>query len=176
MGAFGFTGSSTPDPRIAITATETIQNVAVSVNVGGSAFTPEFQFTSSPGLPQDEILARILFGSSIANLSALEAVQLAQSLNALSGSGGGLNPLGALRSATGIDRLRVLGADEATGQGTALAAGQYISDDIYVEVITDARGFTATQLEISLTQTLSVLSQAGGVGGTNVNLRYRKDY
>ncbi|MEL6707927.1 MAG: translocation/assembly module TamB domain-containing protein [Pseudomonadota bacterium] len=175
-GRIRFTGSSTPDPRIAITATETIQNVAVSVNVGGSAFTPEFQFTSSPGLPQDEILARILFGSSIANLSALEAVQLAQSLNALSGSGGGLNPLGALRSATGIDRLRVLGADEATGQGTALAAGQYISDDIYVEVITDARGFTATQLEISLTQTLSVLSQAGGVGGTNVNLRYRKDY
>lgn len=175
-GRIRFTGSATPDPQIAITATETIQNVAVSVNVGGSAFTPEFQFTSSPGLPQDEILARILFGSSIANLSALEAVQLAQSLNALSGGGGGLNPLGALRSATGIDRLRVLGADEATGQGTALAAGQYISDDIYVEVITDARGFTATQLEISLTQTLSVLSQAGGVGGTNVNLRYRKDY
>ncbi|MEM7701961.1 MAG: translocation/assembly module TamB domain-containing protein [Pseudomonadota bacterium] len=175
-GRIRFTGSPTPDPQIAITATETIQNVAVSVNVGGSAFTPEFQFTSSPGLPQDEILARILFGSSIANLSALEAVQLAQSLNALSGSGGGLNPLGALRSATGIDRLRVLGADEVTGQGMALAAGQYISDDIYVEVITDARGFTATQLEISLTQTLSLLSQAGGVGGTNVNLRYRKDY
>ena len=153
-----------------------LDDVAVAVNVSGQAFTPQFEFSSPPGLPQDEIVSRILFGSSIARLSALEAVQLAQSLNALNGSGGGLNPLGRVRSLTGVDRLRLLAADEANGRGTALAAGQYISDDVYVEVITDARGFTATQLEISLTPTLSVLSQAGGNGGTNVNLRYRKDY
>ena len=121
-------------------------------------------------------MSRILFGSSIANLSAIQAVQLASSLNSLRGSGGGLNPLGKLRSATGIDRLRILGADEASGRGTALAAGQYITDDIYVELITDTRGFTATQLEISLTRALSLLSQAGGSGQTNVSIRYRKDY
>lgn len=175
-GQIRFLGGETFDPRISISASEQIRDVAITVNVEGSAFSPEFEFTSTPGLPQDEILARILFGSSIANLSALEAVQLAQSLNTLSGSGGGLNPLGAVRSATGLDRLRLLAANDANGQETALAAGQYISDDIYVEVITDARGFTATQLEVSLSRTLSVLSQASGVGGTNVNLRYRKDY
>ncbi|MEM7687646.1 MAG: translocation/assembly module TamB domain-containing protein [Pseudomonadota bacterium] len=175
-GLIRFTGAPAFNPQIAITATEAIREVTVSVGVSGSAFSPQFAFSSTPGLPQDEILARILFGSSIANLSALEAVQLAQSLNTLSGSGGGINPVGVLQSATGLDRLRVVGADDTTGRGTALAAGQYISDDIYVEVITDARGFTATQLEISLTPTLSVLSQAGGNGGTNVNLRYRKDY
>jgi translocation and assembly module TamB len=117
-----------------------------------------------------------LFGSSVTNLSAIQAVQLASALNSLRGSGGGLNPLGKLRSATGIDRLRVLGANEATGQGTSLAAGKYLTDDIYVEVITDARGFTATQLEVSLTKTLSVLSQAGSFGGSNVTVRYRKDF
>ena len=99
------------------------------------------------------------------------------SLNSLRGSsGGGLNPLGTLRAATGIDRLRILGGDETTGRGTALAAGQYLTDDIYVEFITDARGFTATQLEVSLTPALSILSQAGGSGATNVNVRYRKNY
>jgi len=175
-GSIRFTGGPSLEPRLSISATETIQDVAVSVDVEGGAFSPEIEFSSTPGLPQDEILARILFGSSIANLSALEAVQLAQSLNTLSGSGSGLNPLGTLQSATGVDRLRLVAANEATGQGTALAAGQYISDDIYVEVITDARGFTATQLEISLSRTLSVLSQASGVGGTNVSVRYRKDY
>lgn len=175
-GRVRFDDDPSVDPQIAITATEQINDVSVAVNVGGSAFTPEFSFSSSPGLPQDEILSRILFGSSISNLSALEAVQLAQSLNALSGSGRGLNPLGSIRSATGIDRLRLLAADETNGRGTALAAGQYISDDIYVEVITDARGFTATQLELSLTPALSVLSQAGGTGETNVSVRYRKDY
>ena len=61
-------------------------------------------------------------------------------------------------------------------RGTALAAGKYLTDDIYVEVITDARGFTATQLEIALTRALSVLSSTGSFGGSNVSLRYSKDY
>ena len=130
-----------------------------------------------PNLPQDEVLSRLLFGTSVTSLSPTQAIQLAAALNSLRGSGGGgLNPLGKLRSATGIDRLRVLGADKTAGRGTALAAGQYISNDIYVEVITDARGFTATQLEIALSKTLSVLSQTGSFGGSSVNLRYSKDY
>ncbi|EJL23244.1 translocation/assembly module TamB domain-containing protein [Novosphingobium sp. AP12] len=175
-GLVSFTGGNTIDPTVAITATEDIEDIAVSVNVSGQAFNPQIDFSSTPSLPDDEVLSRILFGSSIANLSALQAVQLASSLNSLRGSGGGLNPLGKLRSATGIDRLRILGADEASGRGTALAAGQYLTDDIYVELITDARGFTATQLEVSVTKWLSVLSQAGGSGVNSVNVRIKKDY
>ncbi|MCX7283303.1 MAG: translocation/assembly module TamB domain-containing protein [Novosphingobium sp.] len=175
-GRVRFTGGQTLDPTITLAASEDIEDIAVTVNVTGRAFNPQIAFTSTPGLPQDEIMSRILFGNSVGNLSAIQAVQLASSLNSLRGSGGGLNPMGKLRSATGIDRLRILGADQASGRGTALAAGQYITDDIYLEVITDARGFTATQLEISLTPALSVLSQAGGAVGTNVNVRYQKNY
>lgn len=47
---------------------------------------------------------------------------------------------------------------------------------VYVEVTTDARGFTAVQIEVALSKTLSVLSQAGAFGASNVNLRYRRDY
>jgi len=81
-----------------------------------------------------------------------------------------------LRGVAGIDRLRVLGADESAGRGTALAAGKYITNNIYVEIVTDARGFTATQLEVSLSRALSVLSQTGSFGGSNVSLRYKKTY
>ena len=175
-GRVDFTGGASIDPVIRLTATEDIEEVTVSVNITGRAYDPQIAFSSVPGLPQDEILSRILFGSSIGNLSTIQAVQLAASLNSLRGSGGGLNPLGKLRSATGVDRLRILGPDDTSGRGTALAAGQYLTDDIYVEFITDARGFTATQLEVSLTPFLSILSQAGGSGATNVNIRYRKNY
>ena len=175
-GLISFNGGQTINPTVAITATDSIDDVDVSVNVSGRAYSPQVGFSSSPALPDDEVLSRILFGSSIANLSAIQAVQLASSLNSLRGSGGGLNPLGKLRSAAGIDRLRILGADEATGRGTSLAAGQYLTDDIYVELITDARGFTATQLEVSITKWLSVLSQAGGSGVNSVNLQIKKDY
>ena len=122
-------------------------------------------------------MSRILFGSAVTEISALQAVQLAASLNTLrGGGGGGLNPLGRLRTATGINRIRILGADETTGRGTALAAGFYVSNDIYLEIITDARGFTATQIEVALSKALSALFQAGSFGGSNVNVRYRKQY
>ncbi|HET6527093.1 translocation/assembly module TamB domain-containing protein [Sphingopyxis sp.] len=164
------------DPAIRLIASDTIETVTVTVSVTGRASNPQVAFSSVPGLPQDEIVSRILFGDSITTLSPLQAVQLASSLNTLSSGGGGLSPLGALQSATGIDRLRVLGPDDTVGRGAALAAGQYITKDIYIEVITDARGYTATQLEISLTRALSLLSQAGGSGQSNLSVRYRKDY
>jgi translocation and assembly module TamB len=175
-GRIRFAGGPTSDATIALRAVETIEDVDVTVNVGGSALDPRITFSSSPGLPQDEIVSRILFGNSVGQLSAIQAVQLAASLNTLRSSGGGLNPLGKLRQVAGIDRLRILGPDETSGRGTALAAGKYIGDDIYLEVVTDARGFTATQLEVTLSRSLSILSQAGGSGSTNVNLRYRKTY
>ena len=175
-GRARFAGGGASDATITLRAEETIENVVVTVNVDGSATNPRITFASSPGLPQDEIVSRILFGNSVGSLSAIQAGQLAASINSLRGSGGGLNPLGKLRAVAGFDRLRILGPDDTSGRGTALAAGKYISDDIYLEVITDARGFTATQLEIALSRSLSILSQAGGSGSTNVNVRYRKTY
>jgi len=175
-GRVSFVGGRPPNPEIELTATSDIDSVEVSINVSGRANNPQIAFTSSPALPQDEVVSRILFGSSVTEISALQAVQLAASLNSLRGGGGGLNPLGRLRSATGIDRLRILDADTVTGRGTAVAAGMYLSDDIYVEIITDAKGFTATQLEISLSRTLSLLSQFGSNSGSNVNIRYNRDY
>jgi translocation and assembly module TamB len=112
----------------------------------------------------------------VTSLSPMQALQLAAALNSLRGSGGGMNPLGKLRGASGLDRLRVLGADESTGRGTSVAAGKYISNSIYVEVITDTKGFTQTQLTIALSRALSLLSQAGGATGPAVTLRYSKHY
>ncbi|MEO7410569.1 MAG: translocation/assembly module TamB domain-containing protein, partial [Sphingomicrobium sp.] len=43
---------------------------------GGTGLKPEIAFTSVPQLPQDELLSRILFGTSITNLAPADAVQL----------------------------------------------------------------------------------------------------
>ena len=148
-GLITFSGGALTNPTIKIAAESDVDGVTAILNVTGRAQNPQIAFTSTPALPQDEIISRILFGSSVANLSAIQAVQLASSLNSLRGGGGGFNPLGELQAATGIDRLRILGGDEATGRGTSLAAGKYLTDDVYIEIITDARGFTATQLEVT---------------------------
>ena len=164
------------DPAINITASGTVSDGTSNIAITGTGSNPQINLTSSPSLPQDELMARILFGGPVGSLTTIQAVQLASSLNTLRGGKGGLNPLGVLQSATGISRLRVLGADPTTGRETALAAGKYITNNVYVEVVTDTRGYTATQLEVSLTKALSVLSQAGQFGGTGATARYRKRY
>ncbi|WP_445193298.1 translocation/assembly module TamB domain-containing protein [Sphingomonas sp. Tas61C01] len=176
-GTIRFRGGALTDPDINILATTTTNGITANIAITGTGLRPQIAFTSTPTLPQDEVLSRLLFGTSPANLSAIEGIQLAAALNSLRGSGGGgLNPLGKLRSATGFDRLRVVGADEATGRGTSLSAGKYLTSNIYIEIITDAKGMTATQLEIALTKSLSLLSSAGSFGGTNASLRYSRDY
>ena len=164
------------DPDLHVTADTSVEGVTATINIAGTATHPQISFTSTPVLPQDEVLSRLLFGSSITSLSPTQALQLAAALNSLREGGGGINPLGKLRGASGLDRLRVLGADQSTGRGTSLAAGKYISNRVFVEVITDTKGFTQTQLTIALSKALSILSQAGGVTGPAVTVRYSKQY
>ena len=167
------------NPDLNIAADTTVDTVTAAINIGGIATKPQITFTSTPTLPQDEVLSRLLFGSSVTSLTPLQGLQLAAALNSLRGSGGGgLNPLSKLRGASGLSNLSVLGADKATGRGTAVSAGKYISNRIYVEVIADAKGFTQTQLTIGLSKALSILSSAstGGLSSQSVGLKYSKQY
>ena len=63
--------------------------------VSGTGLKPEITFASVPQLPQDELLSRILFGTSITNLSAPEALQLASAVAALQSGSGSLDPINA---------------------------------------------------------------------------------
>ncbi|CAL4868426.1 hypothetical protein MMA231_02707 [Asticcacaulis sp. MM231] len=174
-GTITFDGGPVTDPEISLSASADLQDIKGTIKVTGSAQRPDIAFSSTPSLPQDEILSRMLFGESVANISATEALQLASAVNGLNGGKDYLNPLGALQSATGIDRLRIVGADTTTGRGTSLAAGKYLTNNVYVEIVTDTKGFMATQLEIALSRSLSILSQTGNAG-TAASLRYSKDY
>nr|WP_310523941.1 translocation/assembly module TamB domain-containing protein [Polymorphobacter sp.] len=175
-GDIRFQGVFPPDPLIDIVAESSSNGFTAQLAITGTATRPQIAFSSVPALPEDEVLSRILFGESVTNLSAPEAVQLAGALASLRGGGGGLNPINAVRKGLGIDRLRILPADQTRGRGTSVAAGQYIGRNVYVELVTDAQGYTATNIEVSLTRSLSILSEVATLGGTSVNLRWKRDY
>lgn len=179
-GEVRFTGEYPPNPSVDIQATANVTGLTAVLTIGGSAYKPEITFTSTPALPEDEVLSRLLFGSSVTSLSAPEALQLAAAIAQLRGGGGGhgggLNPINALRRATGLDRLKVNGADKTTGRGTSVAAGKYIGRNVYVELATDAKGYTATQIEISLTRWLSLLSSVASQGSSRASVKVSKDY
>lgn len=175
-GDLRFQGGYPPDPLIDISATTTQNGFTAQLDIDGTALKPLIAFSSTPALPEDEVLSRVLFGSSVTDLSAPEAVQLAAALASLRGGGGGFNPVGLVRKGLGIDRLRILPADTTKGRKTAVAAGQYIGRSVYVELATDASGYTATNIEVSLTRSLSILSELATLGGQSVNLRWKRDY
>ena len=176
-GDVRFDGKNPPDPVIDITAENTSSGFTAQLSMTGTALHPDIKFGSTPALPEDEVLSRVLFGTSITTLSAPEAVQLAGALASLrGGKGGRLDPFNAVRKTLRIDRLRVLPADIATGRKTSIAAGEYIGRRLYVELSTDAQGYSASAIEISLTRSLSILSDVATLGGTSVNVRLKRDY
>jgi translocation and assembly module TamB len=175
-GTLRFRGESPPDPLLDIAAEAQVQGLDASVSVRGTGLKPEISFASTPALPQDELLSRLLFGTSITNLSAPEALQLAAAVAALQSGNSSLDPINAVRRAAGLDRLRIVPADVATGQKTAVAAGKYIGRRLFVEVITDAQGYSATRAEYQVTRWLSLLSSISTIGRTSANVRFSKDY
>ena len=175
-GIIRFRGESPPNPLLDIRALAQVQGLDATVLVQGTGLHPEISFASNPPLPQDELLSRILFGTSITNLSAPEALQLASAVAALNSGTGSLDPINALRKAVGLDRLRVLPADISTGQKTSIAAGKYIGRKLYVEVITDGHEYSATRVEYEITRWLSLLSTVSTIGRAQASVRVSKDY
>ena len=174
-GRIRFTGQVPVDPLLDIVAEGDANNVSAKITITGSGFKPVITFSSTPALPEEELLSRLLFGSSITQISAPEAVQLASALASLRG-GGGLDPINKLRAAIGLDRLRIVGADPSIGASTSIAVGKYLGRRVFVELITDGGGYSATSVEFRITRWLAVLATVSTIGDESLNLRASKDY
>src|SRR5262249_47896067 len=108
--AFGGTGlAGKLDPTLNFVARTTANNVTATLTVTGYADAPKLQLSSSPELPQDEILGRLMFGQSTQQLSPFQLAEVAQAAASFGGLGGG-DPIGAIRGSLGLDRLSVSGA------------------------------------------------------------------
>ena len=174
-GRIQFDGRTPTNPTLDIDAVADVSDLTATIHVGGTGLKPDITFNSIPALPQDELLSRILFGTSITNLSAPEALQLASAVGSLQG-GGGLDPINAVRKAAGLDRLRIIAADPTQGQGTSIAAGKYLTRKTYVELITDGQGYSATRIEYQVTRWLSLLGAISTLGRQSANVRVSRDY
>jgi translocation and assembly module TamB len=201
-GRVSFNGAglkSKIDPTLDFTAQTTITDTTATLHITGFADAPQFEFTSSPAKPQDEIMALLLFGAPAAQLSALQLAQVGAALASLSGVGGdgGLNPLVKLQKSLGLDRLSVgagTGSTAATtGTGTqntgaSIEAGRYISRRIYVEAKQSTTGTSQLEADVDLTRHLKLQTRLGnGTGsvlgttpendpGSSVGLSYQFEY
>ncbi len=181
-GQIAFDGSSPPVPFLNINTEVDAGEITAKVNVSGPADAFKLKLSSQPTLPQDEIMAQILFGQSVAKLNTFQALQLAYSVNQLAG-GYGPDVLGKTRSFLGLDRIGFSGGDEGgnsnddEGNGPSVTLGKYVTDRVYVGVeqdLTDAKQDVI--VEVDITPNLTVESKAGTRSGAGVGFNWNYDY
>lgn len=175
-GRISFDETGPIDPRLNIEAAASASGTDVTIDITGNAQSPQIAFSSTPALPEEEILARLLFGGSVTSLSATDAVQLGGALAALQGGGAGLDPIGELRRSIGLDQLRIVSADPAIGRGTGVALGKNLNRRIYIELLTDGQGYSATQVEYRITSWLALLGNVSTIGRDSVLAEISRDY
>jgi translocation and assembly module TamB len=159
--------------QIDLSAERTVNGFDVEANVTGSPVKPVIELSSSPELPQDEILSRLLFGRSSMDLSALEAAQLANTIAKLSGNATGFDPASEFQAALGVDRFSI-GTSE-TG-GAEVGVGQYLSDDVYLELKSAGAEGSSVEVEWQPRPQVSVTSETKATGESKVSIRWKKDY
>jgi translocation and assembly module TamB len=180
------------DPTLDFVAETVSGGVTATLAVTGYASAPKITLSSTPSLPQDEVVAHLLFQQSTKQLTPLQLASLAQGLAAMGGVGGGFNPLGAVRNTLGLDRLSVgstQGGAGSTESQTTVEAGRYVARNVYVGVKQNLSGGTQTQVQFDITRRLKAQAtintgatttptQGNALqdNGNSVGLSYRFDY
>ncbi|MEM7521806.1 MAG: translocation/assembly module TamB domain-containing protein, partial [Pseudomonadota bacterium] len=169
-GAVQFQGDLVPYIRF-VTATSTSTG-EVRVVVDGPVDAPEVTFEATPDAPQDEVLAQLLFGRNISQISPLQALQLANAVATLAGRGG-VSVIANLRQGFGLDDLDVTTNDDGT---TAVRAGKYISENVYTDVTAASDGTGEISLNLDITPNLTGKATVGSDGNSGVGIFFEKDY
>ena len=160
------------DPFLRFVARTESDDITVDIVLEGLASEPEVRFTSSPDLPQEEIIAQLLFGRSFGDMSAFQAAQLVAAVATLSGHrAGGLT--GRLRNSLGVSDVDITTSE---GGATEFSVGTYISDNIYSEVTADSDGNNQINLNLDLTSSVTVKGGASSTGDTGLGVFFEKDY
>jgi translocation and assembly module TamB len=159
--------------------------ITAIIQIQGTAAKPKVILTSIPVLPSDEVLSEVLFGRSAAQLSPVEAAQLAAAVTSLA-TGGGFDVMGGLRNFAKLDRLALGGGDTPSAlnpigsryveTGVTVSGGKYIGNRVYLELTGGGRLGPSAQVEVKATRAFSVISQLGGEQGAKLAVRWRLDY
>jgi translocation and assembly module TamB len=171
-GTLGFSGALIP--YLDLTAQSSANDATVTVVVSGPATNPKFAFSSIPTLPEDEVLARLIFGRSMSNLSPLQIAQLAQAAAQLAGVGGSTSLLDTLRDSTGIDDLDVRTDSEGNA---SVAAGKYLNDRTYVTIEKGEKaGSGKATIDLNIGRGVKLRGEAGEEGRAKGGIFFEREY
>lgn len=144
------------DPTLDLAAETTSGGITAKLAVTGYASAPRIVLSSTPTMQPDEILARMLFQRSAAQLSPLQLAQLAETAVSLTSGGSGFDPVDSLRRSLGLSRLSV-GSTGGPMPGTTVEAGRYVLGNVYIGTKQGLEGGTQAEVQVELRNRLKVV-------------------
>ncbi len=169
-GNLEFTGATEPDLDFA--ADTSTSSAKVTVIVSGPASEPKFSFESVPDLPEDEILAQLIFDQSVSDLSPLQIARLGSEVARLGGLSGGPSLLGELQNALGIDVLDLSGG----ASGSNVTAGTYVNERVYLGVKQTGSDTGNAVIDLDITKQLKARGEFGNDGSSKIGIGVEFDY
>ena len=171
-GVVSFDGVMPPKPMIDLEATSEADEVMATLRLHGAVEEPKLELTSKPELPQDEIVARLLFSRDSQQLSPTQAITLLAAVEKLRSGGPGI--MGKARESFGFDRLELEGDSIETG---AVKAGKYINDKVFLGIERGFRpGSGKVSVELELTPNITLETEIGEQQDNSVGMHWKYDY
>jgi translocation and assembly module TamB len=165
-----FAGDLTPALQMA--ATSTSGTTTLTVDVAGLATDPAITFSSSPALPQDEVLAQLIFGQSMSKLSAIQIAQLADAVGQLAG-GRSTSLFQGLRNQLGVDDFDI--STDANGQ-TNVGVGRYLNERTYLELQQNTKDGAKAIINLDVGRGVKLRGAAGANGAGEAGVVYEHEY
>ncbi|PIS02776.1 MAG: hypothetical protein COT85_01725 [Chlamydiae bacterium CG10_big_fil_rev_8_21_14_0_10_42_34] len=130
-GALTLTGAKHEMPHINLAGTTEMKGILITARLSGPLDNPQVTLQSTPPLPLGSIMSYLLFGQDISEISGFQALELANSLASLAGTGPGI--MESTRRSLGLDHLRVISSPtEEGGEKVALQVGKYVAEGVLV--------------------------------------------
>lgn len=152
----------------------------IIANISGTNEDIKVSLSAVPTLPDDEILAFIIFGKAVQNITPVEAIQLATAVQTLRGGSNAIDPIGSARDILKVDTLSIESDTTDSGEsGVNVGMGKYLNENVYLEVERTPNPTHPWRgsLEIELTPNISLESSAGGSNGLEgAEIKWKKDY
>lgn len=166
------TFNGTLDPELDFVAETTASDITAQILVTGPSSRPDVTFSSTPTLPQDEVLARLMFGRSAGSLTGGQALQIAQTIAQFSGGAGVMERM---RRSLGVDSLDV--GTNAAGTGGQVGLGKRLNDRMYLGVRQGTTpGSSQVTVDIDVTRNIRVQGATGADGSAEVGVGAQWDY
>ncbi len=162
------------EPFLDLALTYKTTELTARITISGTAADPKIDLSSDPEQPQEEIISAILFGRNTGQLSAVEALQVAEAAATLSGGSGALDPLSKARQILQLDTLTVTTDEEGEQR---LDAGTYLADDLYVgfeQGLTAESG--AAKAEYEVFPNIFLEGRTSADSTSDVGVRWQLDY